>query len=96
MALYMVSYDIAEQDSSEYDPLWSLLVDWKAHRVQYSQWVLVAAPGSAMRLAEIITEAVPLKDKDRLLVQEVAQDAAWLNLELPDSQAVIVFAAARP
>jgi hypothetical protein len=56
----------------------------------------MGASGSAMRLVEIITEAVPLKDKDRLLVQEVAQDAAWLNLELPDSQAVIVFAAARP
>ena len=91
----MISYDIAEQNSSEYDPLWSLLVQLKAQRVLYSQWVVIATSGSATKLADTIAEAVPLKKQDRLLVQEVTQDASWINLELPDSQAVIVLAAAR-
>ena len=91
----MVSYDIADQNSSEYDPLWMLLTQWKAQRVLFSQWAVIAASDSATKLAETIAETVSLKNQDRLLVQEVTQDASWINLELPDSQAVIVLAAAR-
>lgn len=95
MPLYMISYDIAEQDSAEYEPLWALLNEWKAERVLYSQWVLVSGPKSAMKLADAILAAVPLKQKDRLLVQEVTQDIGWWNLEIPDALATIVFGAAR-
>lgn len=84
MALYLISYDIDHKHEDEYQPLWDLLEKWKAQKVLFSEWILVAKAGTATKLAEAICNAVSLKPKDRLLVQEVGQDAAWLNLMIKD------------
>lgn len=83
MALYLISYDIAEKDRNEYQPLWDLLARWRAARVLYSEWVVVdEAPGMAKQMADEIWKI--LQPQDRLLVQEVTRDAAWANLRVSD------------
>jgi CRISPR/Cas system-associated endoribonuclease Cas2 len=84
LALYLISYDIDEKNSEEYEPLWTLLEKWKAIKVLYSEWVVVAKPNLAQKIANAILQ-LPLKDSDRLLVQEVTQDAAWWNLKISDN-----------
>ena len=96
MPLYMVSYDIAEQDAPEYGPLWELLIEWKAHRLLKSQWVFVSSSESATQIADLILTSVPLRVGDRLLVQEVTKNVGWWDLELADPEAIIVLNAARP
>jgi hypothetical protein len=40
MALYLISYDIAEKDAFEYEGLWAALRAIGATKILYSEWVL--------------------------------------------------------
>lgn len=40
MALYLISYDIADKDKLEYGPLWKRLEEIGATKVLYSEWML--------------------------------------------------------
>jgi hypothetical protein len=41
MALYLVSYDIADKDRDEYEDLWAKLKELKATKILYSEWVVI-------------------------------------------------------
>ena len=80
MALYLISYDIDEKNN-DYTKLYALLEDWKAAKVLFSEWLVISDEG-AKTLADAI--AAVIEAGDRILVQEVTQDAAWLNLRMND------------
>lgn len=89
MALYLVSYDIAEQDKFEYKPLWGALNSIGAVRILYSEWVVVDQVGRAKAIYDSIA---PLTlATDRLLVQEILVDASWdkLLISNADYQALL-------
>jgi CRISPR/Cas system-associated endoribonuclease Cas2 len=78
MALYLISYDINESDAFEYKPLWHKLGTMGAQRILYSEWVV---PSDANNATAIYDQIAPLiQVKDRLLVQEIANNAAWDKL----------------
>ena len=82
MALYLVSYDIADKDKFEYEPLWAKLNALRATRILYSEWVVASGTGEA---EGIYGEIAPLTTiNDRLLVQELTQDARWDKLLVSD------------
>jgi hypothetical protein len=84
MALYLISYDIAEKDKFEYGPLWAKLKQIDATKILYSEWVVADAVGKA---SEIYGELAPLTLlSDRLLVQEVTNDARWDKLLISDDE----------
>ncbi len=93
MALYTISYDIAEGDEAEYAPLWECLQEIGAVRILYSQWIVKAGVGQAVA---IYNEVAPLtKKRDSLLVQEVTRDAQGDNLLLTDAEFLEFLASAR-
>jgi len=83
MALYLVSYDIAEKDEFEYEALWDALKAMGAIKILYSEWAVVAGLGQATSIYNIVAPLT--QGKDRLLVQEITQDARWDNLLVSDS-----------
>jgi hypothetical protein len=82
MALYQISYDIAEQNASEYEPLWKCLRISGALRILYSQWVIEGGDGQSDIFYNQLRPLV--RANDRLLVQEVTRDAHWDQLLIPD------------
>jgi hypothetical protein len=82
VALYLISYDINEKDSFEYEGLWSKLEELGAVRILYSEWVMRSDVG---RAGQIYSAIAPLtQKKDRLLVQEITNDAVWDKLLITD------------
>ena len=82
MALYLISYDIAEKDAFEYQPLWTRLAQLGAVRILYSEWITTDDTAKARA---VYSELAPLiQEKDRLLVQEVTKDAYWDKLLIKD------------
>lgn len=81
MALYLISYDINEKDAFEYEGLWAKLREIGATRILYSEWVVKG--NSSHSIYDKV--AVTIQDKDRLLVQEVTDDAIWDKLLISDS-----------
>lgn len=78
MALYLVSYDIAEKNH-DYQLLWDRLGELRATKILYSEWLLPHPnTGMAKPIADDLVKRIA--DGDRLLVQEVCGDAAWINL----------------
>lgn len=84
MALYLISYDISEQDQFEYQGLWDKLKEIGAVRILYSEWLRVGSTGQANAIYQAV--APKTQKKDRLLVQEVTNDAAWDKLLIPDDE----------
>jgi len=82
VALYLISYDINEKDAFEYDGLWAKLKELGAVRILYSEWVLQDAIGKASAIYHEI--APKTQKKDRLLVQEITNDAVWDKLLITD------------
>lgn len=82
MALYLISYDIAEKDAFEYEPLWEKLREIKAERILYSEWVVIADSGQSGAIYDIIAPLT--QQKDKILVQEVTTDAHWDKLMVSD------------
>lgn len=81
MALYLVSYDIAERNN-DYEPLWAELRGLKAVRILYSEW---ATPfgGTALALVNLLSRHT--MKGDRILACELfntASPLAWNNLEI--------------
>jgi CRISPR/Cas system-associated endoribonuclease Cas2 len=94
MALYLVSYDINEKDAFEYDALWAKLKELGAVRILYSEWAIVtASAGQASSLYGAI--APTTQKKDRLLVQEITDDARWDQLLIADDKFQGLLASAR-
>jgi hypothetical protein len=83
MALYLISYDIAEKDKAEYGPLWAHLEEIGAVKILFSEWVVVADVGHAHSLYADIAPLVRIPD--RLLIQEILKDAAWDKLLISDA-----------
>jgi hypothetical protein len=84
MALYLISYDIADKDAFEYQPLWNKLKELKAVRILYSEWLLVDEVGAS---TDLWSKIAPLTStKDKLLIQEVTNDARWDALMIPDAK----------
>ena len=83
MALYLISYDISKEDAPEYDGLWAALRKIGAKKILYSEWVVVAAVGQARAIYNQIAPQTKLPD--RLLVQELTNDAVWDKLLISDA-----------
>ena len=84
MALYLISYDIAEKDEFEYEGLWNALKAIRAVRILYSEWVVVDNLGRAAAIYDSIAPKTQMKD--RLLVQEILADAKWDKLLIADEE----------
>jgi CRISPR-associated endonuclease Cas2 len=82
MALYLISYDIDEKDKKEYEPLWALLKQLGAVKILYSEWIIKGGVNDAEKIYDKIMPI--LKEADRLLVHEVAQNAYWDKLLISD------------
>jgi hypothetical protein len=84
MALYLISYDIAEKDEFEYEGLWNALKAIRAVRILYSEWVVVDTQDRAGAIYNSIASKTQMKD--RLLVQEILADAKWDKLLISDEE----------
>lgn len=93
MALYLISYDIAEKDKEEYGPLWTKLRALGATKILYSEWVVVDGVGKANDLYKTIAPLTRLSD--RLLVQEILKDAVWDKLLISDESFMELLRSAR-
>jgi len=82
MALYLISYDINEKDAFEYKPLWERLEQLGAVRILYSEWALEDEVGRAGAIYQAVGPLT--QQKDRLLVQELTNDASWDKLIIKD------------
>jgi len=82
MALYLISYDIKSYDKKEYPALYAKLEELGATRILFSEWVAVADEGQATSLYTEIAPCINLPD--RLLVQELTNDAQWDKLLISD------------
>lgn len=76
--LYLVSYDL-KTPGQDYPALTALLTGLNAQRVLRSQW-LVVYNSTALDLAKRVISSGGLDTNDRVLVTEVTQSTAWLNL----------------
>jgi len=84
MALYLISYEIAENDGFEYDALWTRLKALSAAKILPSAWALADNIG---RASDIYEEIAPLiQENDRLLVLEVTRDARYDKLLIADDK----------
>ena len=82
MALYLISYEIAEKDGFDYGALWTRLKALGAAKTLHSEWALADNIG---RASDIYAEIAPLiQENDRLLVQEVTRDARYDKLLIAD------------
>ena len=80
MPVYLISYDIAEKDAFEYEPLWEKLKEMRATRILYSEWVVKGDSAT-----DLYAELSPLiQPKDRLLVQGITREASWDRLMISD------------
>lgn len=82
MALYLISYDIKEQNRDEYPELWAELKRIQAAKILYSEWIAIGDVGQASSIYSRLSPMI--KDTDRLLVQELLKDAAWDRLLISD------------
>ncbi|MCU1308339.1 MAG: hypothetical protein JWN45_3034 [Acidobacteriaceae bacterium] len=93
MALYLISYDIADKDAFEYQALWDLLDEMGAVKILYSEYVITGDAGKAGAIyAQVAPKTVAA---DRLLVQEVTKDAQWDRLLISDAEFSKLLASAR-
>jgi CRISPR/Cas system-associated endoribonuclease Cas2 len=81
MALYLVSYDISEENQ-DYADVIDILKTRKAKRVLMSQWIM-ASRRSAKEIADELVYASQLGD--RILVTEITQNTAWSDLRITDT-----------
>jgi hypothetical protein len=80
MALYLISYDIAEKNREEYQELWDYLDGLGSVKILYSEYA-VPFDGLAIDLGKKISPH--LKTGDRLFVCELfdnSECSAWKNL----------------
>ena len=93
MALYLISYDILDKDKFEYDPLWRTLEAMGATKILYSEWAIVRSMNEATAIYDQLRPFVSAKD--RLLVQELRQNARWDKLLISDEAFVALLKQAR-
>jgi hypothetical protein len=93
MAVYLISYDIAEKDAFEYKGLWEELERLKAVRILYSEWVLASNTTTCGNLYNAV--ASKTQNKDRLLVVELAKNAQFDKLLISDSEFKEIMVSAR-
>lgn len=73
MPWYMVSYDIAQQDREEYEPLWTYLrTKLSGKKLLKSQW-LVFHEGPASEVLKSVHK-IAKKPLDRLMVQRMVKE----------------------
>lgn len=77
MSVYLISYDIAEQNKSDDAQVIALLTEMKAVRCLYSEW-LYEGTGGALDIANRV--GAELADGDRLLVVRLDSDSAYTAL----------------
>lgn len=62
--------------------LWAKLEELEAVKILYSEWLIADEIGQAVTIYDAIAPCI--REKDRLLVQEVMKDAAWDRLLISD------------
>jgi len=84
MAPFLISYDINEKDTFEYQPLWDKLKALGAVRILFSEWVILIQPSQYVSLYNERSSII--QAKDRLLVQELGRSCAWEKLLISDDE----------
>jgi len=79
MAVFLLSYDIAEEDSDEYQPLWDSLKELGGVKTLLSEWYL-DLNNTQDQVYDHFVSFID-KKKDRLLVIRVTERPSW-NLGL--------------
>jgi len=82
MAPFLISYDINEKDTFEYQPLWDKLKALGAVRILFSEWVILIQPSQYVSLYNERSSII--QAKDRLLVQELGLAPVLLPDPLPE------------
>lgn len=83
MALYLITYDL-KTPGKDYAALAAALSGYGATKVLLSVWLLPSVK-SASAIWDAINRDGNLDTNDRLLVTEVANEAAWKNLLASDA-----------
>lgn len=83
MALYLVSYDISAQNH-DYQRVWTLLEQWKATKILYSGWLVVANADMEGEITRLLWQQ--MHASDHLLVLEVTGNASWADLLITDDE----------
>jgi len=83
MAVYLISYDIPESNSADYQPLWDHLVNISAVRILYSQWVVTSTETPSLLFNRI---AALMRPNDGLLINELTRASInYQHLRIPDA-----------
>lgn len=94
MPLYLVSYQIAEHDLRDYQPLWDFFKSRRAQPLLRSQWIIPEAGfGPEERLYNSILPL--LHADDGLLITEITRGAHGNNLRITDAEFVQLLQQAR-
>jgi hypothetical protein len=78
MSLYLVSYDVVEGDSFDYEPFFASLKSMSGEKILQSAWVIPAENGSQDTIYNRIQPLVNFHD--RILVIEIVGAATWDKL----------------
>jgi hypothetical protein len=94
MALYLISYDLMKPEK-DYPHLINRLNELGAERVLYSEWFFLStATPEAIR--NDLQYYGGLDKNDRVMVVELARNAAWDRLMLNDNKVLAYFNDAKP
>lgn len=86
MALYLLSYDIAEKDH-DYQSLWDFLTNLRARRVLYSEWAVPwSNDSSALELTNAAIQHVMVDDKIFACELFESNTCAWRGLRITDEE----------
>jgi len=84
MALYLISFDLTDPFTNDYEPLWDFLGGSGALQILHSAWV---AKGEVGQVSGLYGKIRPLlQNIDRVLVHEIFREAAYNNLGVSDKE----------
>ena len=92
MALYLISYDVPEQNAADYQPLWNCLEELGATRILWSQWVVMST--NPVALFDMLKAL--LGSTDGLVVQEITRESFnYQNLRISETEMSLLLKGAR-
>jgi hypothetical protein len=84
MALYLISFDLSDPLTNDYEPLWDFLGGSGARQILHSAWLV---RGEVGQVSDLYGKIQPLLHTiDRLLVHEIFRETAYINLGVSDKE----------
>jgi hypothetical protein len=83
-ALYLISFDLSDPFTNDYEPLWDFLGGSSALQILHSAWVV---KGEVGQVSDLYGKIQPLLATiDRLLIHEIFRETAYNNLGVSDKE----------